>query len=474
VLIRRRVTPKTIEGSLMGVRLAQAGTLGLLALLSAMSLPPTTNDQNPPDARPNILIIVSDDQRLDTMGVMRKTREWLGGGGVKFTRAYVTTPQCCPSRASIFSGRYAHNHQVQSNKLASSLDTDETMQAYLDAAGYNTGFAGKYLNGLPIGTVPPHFDRYAVRKGLRYVGATWNVQGTQMTRSGYDTQVIRRLASRYLTEFEDTDARPWFLYLAPLGPHGPSTPEAKYADASVPQRRVTPAMKESDFSDKPPFIRQAVDSHPGRNVTRMVPRHYRAMLSVDDMVQALKRQLGRLRERRRTLVIFVSDNGYLWRDHGIAGKSLPYLPSARVPLYLRWPNHTAEGVRDGRLVANVDIAPTALDAAGIEPDSPMDGRSLLDRTWRRKRLLLEHWIGYPPWASMLTPRYQYTEYYVPDTSTPVREYYDLVADPWQLANRYGDGDKSNDPDTSALARRLDRDRRCAGTEPQAGGPPPCP
>lgn len=421
--------------------------------------------------RPNILIVVTDDQRTATMAVMRRTRAWLDDGGIQFTRAHVTTPRCCPSRASIFSGKYAHNTGVKTNEGAI-LDTDKTMQAYLNRAGYRTGFIGKYLNDVSFMERPPHFDKYSVRHGLTFYDSDWNVQGRVVRESAYETNVIRRRATRYLRVFDRNDDDPWFLYLAPIAPHLPATPQKKYASARVRRPPSTPAMREDDRSDKPSFVRDdPLVSR--RRLRRLIALQQRSLLSVDDMMHALKAQLRELGELRRTLIIFTSDNGFLWRDHGVTGKNLPYIPSVRVPFYLRWGRRLPAGTNDKRLIGNIDIAPTVLDAAGVEPDVPMDGRSLLDTTWVRDRILLENWHpAYPPWSALLTRSYQYIEYRQGDGSGVVREYYDLVADPWQLSNLFGDRNRSNDPNTTAAAARLKLDRSCAGTA--TGDPQACP
>jgi arylsulfatase A-like enzyme len=426
-----------------------------------------------PDTGPNILLIVTDDQRVDTMNIMRRTREWMGKGGVRYPQAYVTTPMCCPSRATIFSGRYAHNHGVNNNDQALELNADLTLQAYLKAAGYRTAMAGKYLNKFDVNTRPLHFHRYAMRENRPYYwGARWNVQGVVKKLPDYDTHIVARQGLRYLKAFERADKKPWFIYLAPLAPHGPSSPESKYAEAHVPFGPQTPSMHEDDLSDKPEFIQES-PQRVGKTIARTVRRQYRAMLSVDDMVHALMRRLKELGETRRTLVIFTSDNGYLWRDHGLYGKALPYIPSVKVPLYLRWPGRVTAGSLDRRLVANVDLAPTILDAAGVQPAVPMDGRSLLDRTWTRDRIFVEHdaW-NHPAWNALVFRDTLYVEWATEQGT--LQEYYDLASDPWELNNLFGDADPSNDPITGPMSAQIQLDSTCAGTDGLSGGSPPCP
>jgi arylsulfatase A-like enzyme len=426
--------------------------------------------------RPNVLVIVTDDQRgPGTMGVMRKTRAWMERGGVRFTNAFVTTPFCCPSRATIFTGQVVHNHGVfhDMEREGESFDHRFTMQAYLRQAGYRTGIFGKYLNGWDLSEDPPYFDRWAVVSRPRtegYSGAPWNVNGTTRTIDMYSTTYISQWASRFLRSSERADDRPWFLYLGTYAPHYPFEPEPKYADARVPGWHPNPAVLEEDRSDKPPYVRKRHTSL--EDARRIRRQQLRTLMSVDDMVERAMRLLGRLHERRDTLVIFVSDNGYLWGEHGLRAKLVPYFPSINIPLLIRWPGRVPDGVRDGRAGTNADLLPTILDATMIEPDPghQLDGTSLLD-TWTRERLLTEFWseAGIPSWASIRTSEYQYVEYYDGEEVT-FREYYDLAADPWQLVNLLADGDPSNNPDVGSLSTRLALDRSCSGTE----GPAACP
>jgi arylsulfatase A-like enzyme len=165
------------------------------------------------------------------------------------------------------------------------------------------------------------------------------------------------------------------------------------------------------------------------------------------------------------LAFFLSDNGFMWAEHGLFSKRYPYLPSIEIPLMMRWPGRVEAGSVDRNLVATIDIAATIMEAAGITPDPeyPVDGRSLLGEP-RRNRLLLEfeREKGIWTWASTITHDYQYTEYY-DDGSIRAREYYGLRRDPWQLRNLYGDQHRRNDPPTAGLRRRLAEDRNCSGS-----------
>jgi arylsulfatase A-like enzyme len=408
---------------------------------------------------PNIVIFVTDDQR-DGLEVMPKTVAWLGKGGTRYENAFATTPLCCPSRASIFSGRYAHNHEVTSNTDPRDLNQQTTMQYYLDRAGYRTGIFGKYMNSW-LAQRPPYFDRWAIfgKAATSYSGGEWNVQGTIQTVSQYATQFIGDKAQTFLNS---TSNQPWFLYLAPPNPHPPYTAEAKYKSAPVPPWTCTPAVMESDRSDKPPYVRLFNRSCSKGKETRV--KQLRTLMSVDDLMDRVLRTIQAEGELSNTLVFFLSDNGHLWSEHGLGGKRHAYLKSIQIPMFARWPGHIPAGAVDRRLVANIDVAPTVLDAVGLTATTRMDGHSLLSG-YKRDRMLTEYWSGgdwsgpgegdpVPDWASLYTLNGQFVRYYRPDGSVSFTEYYDLKADPWELSNLF------NPP--AGWAAQLTSDRGCAG------------
>lgn len=203
----------------------------------------------------------------------------------------------------------------------------------------------------------------------------------------------------------------------------------------------------------------------------------RTLMSVDDSIRNLMRALRSTGQMRNTIVFFISDNGYLHGEHSLQGKTTPYLPSVRVPLILRWPAGAPGGETDDRLVANIDIAPTIMDALNIPvATDEMDGRSLLDHSWERDRLLLEYWARAkrttPDWAGMLTSDHQYVEYYEDEDfgGDPIfAEYYNIATDPYQLENLIPNrpGETTTLP---VVSQQLDADRNCKGTD----GPEACP
>ena len=425
--------------------------------------------QEPPQ-RPNILIIVSDDQRaMDTMQAMPKTMSLFGDRGVQFDQFYATTPLCCPSRSTLLSGRYAHNHGVQNNLLGFNLDQSSTIEHYLSRAGYRTAIAGKFLNGWPVSSQrPPYFDRWATTHG-GYYGKRFNINGNVRRVHKYSVDFVEWQAIQDLDRFENADDQPWFLYLAPAPPHSPYIAEPQYVHSPVGPWQPSPAVTEEDRSDKPPYVQE---SHvPITRSEEVRTKQLRTLRSLDDMVANVLAEVEGLRESEDTLMIFMSDNGHIWGEHGLNAKRVPYTEAIQVPFFLRWDGHVTPGGTDSRLAAMVDVMPTVLQAAGIPPGSefPLDGQSLFDPA-ARDRLLIEHWTqpdkSVPTFASTRTSAYQYIEYYDSNNLVIGREYYDLTNDPWQLDNLLGDADSSNDPDPDTilhLSDQLRQDRDCEGT-----------
>jgi arylsulfatase A-like enzyme len=445
----------------------------LAALVVVAALPADARAQGKPP-RPNILVIVTDDQPRGTLEVMPATRKLFVRGGRTYPNAYVTTPLCCPSRASILTGRYAHNHGVLTQE-PQSFDVRTTIARYLRQAGYLNAIAGKYLNRwgsdpsfAPVS--PPYFDRWATTRPNRggYRNTVFNVNGRLRTIPQYSTRYIGNQTIRFLRSFEKQDRRPWFMYTAVVAPHAPNTPEKAYKWTRVSAWTGDPSVFEANRTDKPAYVQsQTKTIEQGRRLRR---RQLRTLMSVDDMVRKLFGELRRQGENRKTLAFFISDNGLLWGHHGIVNKTVPYLPSIRIPLLARWPARIPGGSVDDRLVANIDLAPTIAQVAGrAAPSPPMDGRSLFSGRWGRDHLLVEYFEGdtgiAPTWASITARTHQYVQYYNEDGNVTFREYYDLVDDPWQLVNTLGDFDPTNDPSPAtlnALATRLSSERDCAG------------
>ena len=412
---------------------------------------------------PNILVILTDDQRRDeTMTMMPMTRRIFGGGGTSFSNAFATTPLCCPSRASLLTGMYAHNHQVLRNGDADQLDEDATIQRYLADAGYRNGLFGKYLIGFPTEHNPPHVHDWATTKGRAYNDGLWNVQGQVTSVDMYSTDFIAAKSLGFLESTESEDARPWFLLITPHAPHEPAPHPPRHDGVALPEWEPNPAMLERNRRDKPRYVQRRQVTLRSQKVVRR--RQLRALPAVDELTDAVFDKLAELDEDDSTLAFYLSDNGMMWGEHGIRRKRHAYTQSVSVPLYARWPGVISGGLTDSRIVGVLDVPVTIMDAVEIEPSNPMDGRSMLiDES--RDRILLEFFNeqGVPSWASLRTPRYQYVEYYRDNETMSFREYYDLRTDPWQLVNLLHDRDPDNNPDTTRAQARLSADRSCAAS-----------
>lgn len=461
----------------IGIAIALAGSSLIAGFSGAGGQPATAAERGSGKdggrQRPNVLVVLTDDQRdRGTMGVMKETRRLFEDSGVDFSNAFSTTPVCCPSRATVFTGQYAHNHGVLTNG-ESDLPQSETIQRYLNKAGYQTGIFGKYLNAWGIEDSPPHFDKWAMFKNSSrvYGQTTWNVRGNLMEISDHPARFIQRRAVGFLKNYtEEQDGKPWFMFLAPPNPHLPAKTEKKYKDAEVPEFNPNPAVKEKNRKDKPPYVRKRSSSQ--RRARKISRRQLRSLLPVDDLVKRITGRMERLDETRNTLVFYLSDNGFMWSEHKMLGslrsKQNPYADSVQIPMFLRWPKKIGKSRSDARYVSTVDVAPTIMHAANLhtDPGHPMDGRSLLRRSWNRRKVFLEFFptpkVKIPQWKSVRTPKYQYVEYYDDDGEVSFREYYDMKNDVWQLRNVFKDGDPSNDPNETRLSNRIDRFEDCVG------------
>lgn len=390
--------------ALLSLLLAPLAVLGPLA---AAPLETTAPPETPTaTARPNILIVVTDDQPVGMMSAMPRTTQWLASGGVDFRNAIAPTPLCCPARATIMSGRYAHNHGVQRlNEAPARLDFDRTIQARLRAVGYRTAMAGKLFSGWPAIVTPPAFDRFAHTIGdhtaayTRFDPSTAEGLGfpsPTVSNAGSQPDVLGDSAEHWIEEFAADGDDPWLIYLAPSAPHAPYTLQ----EGTAPAMPVTRARAKRDVSDKPPHIRDVSSRlRTGPSRAWQWKSTYRMLRPVDTLMGRLQESLAATGQLENTLVIFTSDNGFLYGEHRTRNKREPYDGSVRVPLLLSWPAGSAasgrpQGRAESRIASLVDIAPTVYDAAGIDPGYPVDGQSLLGPA-TRQRALIEHVTGGP-------------------------------------------------------------------------------
>jgi N-acetylglucosamine-6-sulfatase len=448
-----------------------------------------------PRQRPNVVVIMTDDQTVESLRVMANVQRLLAARGTTFENSFVSFSLCCPSRATFLTGQYNHNNGVMGNAAPEGgyykLDSSNTLPVWLQRAGYYTAHIGKYLNG--YGTrnpteVPPGWSEWRGSVDpttYRFYGYTLN-EGGKLTTFGNDAgsyqtdvytekalDVIRRRASQ---------TQPFFLSLAYLAPHSgaPREPGDPQMGTPVPAPRhrnrfvseqlpASASFNEADVSDKPSGIRSR-RVIPPRQVTQireLYQQRLESLLAIDEGVERIVAQLQALGELDETLIVFTTDNGFFHGEHRVPnGKVLHYEPSSRVPLILSGFGVPA-GRRLSQLVANIDLAPTIVDAAGATPGRRLDGRSLLPLlrdpgvSWGRDLLLQRGGSGAQVFQAIRTPRLKYVEY-----GNAEKELYDLVRDPQELESKHADPAFVAIRDE--LARRLATLRRCAGAGCRAG------
>ncbi|HEX4495270.1 MAG TPA: sulfatase [Thermoanaerobaculia bacterium] len=447
------------------------------------------------ESRPNILVIMTDDQTVEQMRALPKTRRLLAARGTTFANSFVEVSLCCPSRSTFLTGQYAHNHGVLANGGPHGgyvhLDHSNTLPLWLQEAGYYTAHVGKYLNnyGKKSPAPPPGWSRWFALTDptvYRMYDYTVSDDGRPVTYGeapkDYQTDVIAARAEEILRS-RAGKGQPFFVTVAPTSPHlerltreqTPPRPAPRYAGRyaaeAMPRK---PSFDEADIADKPGHIRKRPRLSPAKRAHILAT--YRAclasLLAADDLVERLVKALDQTGQLGHTVIVFTSDNGFFFGEHRVAGgKYLPYEESIRVPLIIY--DGRTDGRKDGRFpagltvtqpVANVDLAPTIVDLAGARARRVMDGRSLLplvhDPRLGKDRTLLIEGFGEghdkPPFTALRDPRWFYAEYRNGDT-----ELYDLRNDPFELRSLHAD------PAFAAvrqdLARRLARLRTCAGS-----------
>jgi N-acetylglucosamine-6-sulfatase len=509
----------------------------------------------PIKSRPNFVVIQTDDQTMDELyaafrpgggtaiRAMPNTLALIARKGVTFTRYYVSYSLCCPSRVTLLTGRYAHNHNVRGNVppnggypgFASRPAFSHNLATWLSKAGYRTIHIGKFLNGYGDApyddgkTVPPGWDAWhsvlhADSEHFFYgytlndngsIDGPFGDSGSWETREYgkrddfgcpsapldgqpcfYETDVFNRLASEELRATPPT--RPFYLQLDYTAPHGdfrrPAGPEPatrhydSFLGAPLPRNRAQ-GFDEGNVNDKPSFIHRAPFLTATEIHTYRVDyeKSLESLRSVDDGVKAIVGTLGALHRLRSTYVIFTSDNGFFFGEHRLnGGKFLAYEPSTHLPFLMRGPGIGA-GTRSGELTANIDIAPTVLELAGVKPDSSVDGRSMYpyahDPSLRSDRpILFESFVetndveengGGPPSAptnriahpSIVAPPKDYYgirlgPYKYIEWPNGEKELYDLAKDPYELNNRVRNANFF--PVRNFLHRELARLQTCAG------------
>jgi arylsulfatase A-like enzyme len=470
--------------------------------------------------RPNVVVIMTDDQTVDDLRTMPATRQAFVRHGITFQNSTVSYPVCCPSRASFLTGRYAHNHGVmglyQPTGGYGRFNDYDALPVWLQQAGYHTVHIGKYLNGYGSdrpAIVPPGWSEWygAVDPATyRMWNYTLNENGRQVTYGGpdeedparYQTDVYREKALDVIRRGSHSGS-PFFLSVAFLAPHHEETavrartgvtvrsaPRHRGRFATLPLPRP-PGFGERDRSDKPQFMRRfrALNAASIGQITAEFRARRESLLAVDEAVRAIVAELRTQGALPNTYLLFTSDNGFLLGEHSVpTGKMLPYEPSTRVPLLMRGP-----GIRPRSTslepVSNIDLAPTILQVAGARRTggAPVDGRSLVrfiqNPRLRTDRVLLhetgglratstapEEDTGAVPvrtirtYRAVRTDRWLYVSY-----RSGERELYDLLYDPFQLRSRH------DDPRYAAtrrvLAAELQRLATCRGRDCRLPGKP---
>jgi arylsulfatase A-like enzyme len=427
-------------------------------------------------AQPNVIVILTDDQDSSELRLMRKTRRLLVNRGASFKRYYDSDPLCCPSRATFLTGQYAHNHQVRSNtgstggyaQFKRTGDIHHTINLWLQGAGYSTGFVGKFLNGYGLGglaqkrEIPPGWDEWDAAPGsseTKMYDYRLNRNGTLYSYGHrprhYQTDVYAKLAAKYIRR--TAGVKPFFLTVAPLAPHddntanetghgvhGPAPAPRHKGDFANLRFRKKPNFDEANVSDKPRYVqrRRRLTSADVAKFVASYRRRAESLLAVDDLVARLVSTLKDKGVMGDTYIFFTSDNGYLLGEHRLETKSYPYEESVRVPLVVRGPG-IPPGVSRAQQSANVDLAPTLLDIAGVTVPAdnagmaaqfghPLDGVSMLpfaqSNTASSRPILLEsfstsHYRGVESWPFVYV-RYNNGE----------KEMYNLRRDRYQLKN----------------------------------------
>jgi len=415
--------------------------------------------------RPNIIFIITDDQRWDSLGVTGHRfattphLDRLAREGALFTNFFTTTPLCSPSRASFLTGQYAHAHRITNNDRLGLDVISHTLMTFprrLREAGYETAFIGKWHMGLDDSR-RPGFDHWISFKGQGiYLDPVVNINGRQRQLDGYMTDWLNRWALEFVNR---PHPKPFMLYLSHKALHTPYLPAKRHESLYGGAKYVPPASADDDLSGKP-VLRRAIEpvdwaklegvapeppeSRRGRGTDRdsVVRDQLRSLAAVDEGVGRLLRALQRRGELDRTVIVFTGDNGYLLGEHGqFDNKRFAYDESIRVPFIIRYPKVVKAGTKIDALALNIDVAPTLLSLAGAEPLEKVHGQSLVpllnnSRALWRESFLAEYFLEKvapraPSWQAVRTTRWKYIHY--PELEA-MDELYDLRADPHEVRN----------------------------------------
>jgi arylsulfatase A-like enzyme len=363
-----------------GRRAVAAALVACIVLVVALLV---DRDPRPPsDPRPNVLLVVTDDQTADSLEGDPSAMPWLraqledpGTGWRWFPDAIAATPMCCPSRATLLTGLTAEHHGVASNEDGTDLDESDTLATWLHDAGYATALVGKYLNGYPWDRgpyVPPGWDRWFAKTNEALATTYFGygvVDDGRPRRFGtappdYVTDVLGREALGFVRS-APTD-RPWFLLFAPPAGHAPWIPAPRHAGTlTAPPPPDLAAV--NDVEGKPAWVQglPPIDAATLEALEADRVRARETLLAVDGWLEDLWRAVVARGEAGRTVIVVLSDNGFHFGEHRWVGKQAPYEPSIRIPFAVRTP--WADGGVDPVLVSTLDVAPTIAALAGIAP-----------------------------------------------------------------------------------------------------------
>ncbi|MBI4827731.1 MAG: sulfatase [Nitrospinae bacterium] len=437
---------------------------------------------------PNIVVILADDLPMDLMPVMVKTRALVADRGATFTRYFVQSPGCCPSRVTLLRGQYDTNHGCFFSNAPKGCayrqkairNDRQTIATQLAARGYHTALVGKYLNSYE--TVAPYippgwtsFHGLMMGKKKSYSAFSFNHNGRirEYTGEAYMTDLIADLGVEQINTAA-AGGKPLFLLIAPFAPHAPFTAAPRHRAAAIPPLIPAPSFGEADTNDKPTWIgtSPAFTGTTAAKVSQLYQMQAQASLALDDLVERIVSALEAKGILDNSYVIFTSDNGFHRGDHRIVrGKGYPYERSVHVPFALRGPG-IAPGSRMDQFGMNVDLAPTILEWAGAAPLPFFEGRSLAPlvkdsrktTSWRRAVFTHNRHADsnrgqediIPEWFAFRTAEYTYVEYH-----DGQRELYDLARDPDEMENIF-----PSQPETiqEALAYWAYRFASCRGQE----------
>ena len=412
---------------------------------------------------PNIVLILTDDQRFDTLWSMPSVHRLLVDHGVTFANAFVTNSDCCPSRSTILTGNYSHTTGIYVNRPPHGGAVDfhrygddrSTIATWLHAAGYHTGLVGKYLNGYHGRFIPPGWDTWdAFNWGFHYYGFQLYENGSPHACHGapscpvtygprkYSTNVLAGMAARFIRTAPAS--RPMFLYYAPYAPHLPAIPEHRYADRFAHLRPFRPANFNRVTASQPAWLRAMHPLRPKgiRFVDKFRRDQYASLISVDNAVRRIVAALTATGRLHDTMIVFASDNGLEWGQHRFpaAVKRTPYDESIRVPMVVRYDPLTTRPTVDRHLILNTDWATTWAALAHVRHPATegLDFLPLLRPAHGRVRwrtgFLMEGWgenpvTADPSYCGIRAQDFMYTEY-----KGGAQELYDLRTDPGELRN----------------------------------------